>query len=331
MRNARSQAAVVGTTRARRASWAIRTSRSKPEIRNQKSESNPKLQFRNAARSEALAWDAPAVGRPARWATCAVGVALLLFTSSGCQPGPSPANPASEGSVDAAGGALRAGQFDAAIADADDYLRGQPRGPQAAEAWYDKGEAFQRKVVTDSAERQRDLFEAHSAYLSALNARPPAALVGYIRAGLSAVALFQDDFPTCIEQAAAATPLVEDPQTKAALLFNTGVAQQRLSRFTDADQTFREVVQRYPNTPVAAAAQQRIGQHLFYVQLAEYASPAEADQATATLRSAGSVVSRRSNAAGRTVLDLGPFSTYSAARQQRDALGDAFPGAAILP
>ena len=233
--------------------------------------------------------------------------------------------------MEAGRNALRAGQFDAAIADADDYLRGQPTGTQAAEAQYIKGYAYQQKFYTGDAERRRDLYEARAAYLAALNGRPPSLLEGFIRTGLSSVALQQDDFPTAIEQATAATPLVDRPATKAGLLYNIGLAQQRLGRFTDADQTFRQVVQRYPGTPVAAAAQQHQGQRLFYVQLATYASSADADRATLSLRAAGSVVSRRSDAAGRTVLDLGPFSTYQSAQQQRDALAGSFPTAVIVP
>ena len=256
---------------------------------------------------------------------------VALFLLVGCQSPSTVPSKATGGPADAAGAALRAGQFDAAIADADDYLRGQPRGPQAAEAGYDKGQAFQQKAVADPAERRRNLFEAKSAYVAALNARPPRDLEGDIRTGLCAVALFQDDFPTCIEQATAAQPLVDDPQVKAGLLYNTGLAQQRLSRFTDADQTFRQVVQRFPNSAVAPAARQHEGQRLFYVQLATFASPADADRATLSLRSAGSVVSRRSDAAGHTVLDVGPFSTFAAAQQQRDAMARAFPTAVIVP
>jgi tetratricopeptide (TPR) repeat protein len=249
---------------------------------------------------------------------------------AGCQAPSSPGGPAL-GSVEAANQALQARQFDAAIADADDYLRGQPKGPQAAEAGYDKGQAFQRKDVNNLDERRRNLFEAKSAYTAALNARPSRELEGNIRLELSTVALFQDDFPACIEQAAKAGPLVDAPPAKAWLLYNTGVAQQRLSRFTDADQTFRQVSQKYPGTPQAAAAQQHIGQRLFYVQLATYASPSDADRATLSLRSTGQVVSRRSDVSGHTVLDIGPFSTYPNAQQQRDALLPSFPTAVIVP
>ncbi len=181
---------------------------------------------------------------------------------AGCNGPTSKGPPPSAGPVDAGQAALRAGQFDAAIADADDYLRGQPAGPRAAEADYVKGSAYQQTVAVGPAEQRRNLFEARTAYLAALNAHPPAELEGYVRAGLSTVALFQDDFSTAIEQAEAAAPLVTRPATKAGLLYNTGLAQQRLGRFTDADQTFRQVVQQYPGTPPAAAAQQHVGQRL---------------------------------------------------------------------
>ncbi len=256
---------------------------------------------------------------------------VVVCLAAGCNGPTSTAPPVTAGPVDAAQAALRAGRFDAAIADADDYLRGQPAGPRAAEADYVKGSAYQQKVAPGAPEQRRNLFEAHTAYLAALNARPPAELEGYVRTGLSVVALFQDDFPTAIEQAQRATPLVSRPDTLASLLYNTGLAQQRLGRFTDADQTFRQVVARYPGTRQAQAAQQHEGQRLWYVQLAIYASSADADRATLSLRSNGSIVSRRSDATGHTVLDLGPYSTYAAAQQQRDALTGAFPAAVILP
>ncbi len=231
--------------------------------------------------------------------------ALASWPAAGTRR-PADAPPPTAGPVDAARAALRAGQFDAAIADADDYLRGQPAGPRAAEADYAKGSAYQRKPAASPGRAAANLFEAHTAYLAALNARPPSELEGYVRAGLSTVALFQDDFPSAIEQAQRATPLVSDPPTQAWLLYNTAVAQQRLGRFTDADQTFRQVVQRYPGTPQAVAAQQHEGQRLFYVQLAIYPTAADADRATPSLRSNGSVVSRRSDATGHTVLDARP-------------------------
>ncbi len=269
------------------------------------------------------------IRRLSHWCAFVPFVAGLCL--AGCSNPQAEFNRTGGGPAEAAANALRAGQFDAAIADADDYLRGQPNGPEAAEAQYDKGQAYQRKDVASVAERRRNLFEAKSAYLAALNSRPSRELEGYIRLGLSTVALFQDDFPACIEQANRADRLVDAPDVKAGLLYNTGLAQQRLSRFTDADQTFRQVIQRYPNSPAAPAARQHQGQHLFYVQLATFASPADADRATLSLRSAGSVVSRRSDAVGHTVLDIGPFSTYPSAQQQRDALLASFPTAVIVP
>ena len=67
------------------------------------------------------------------------------------------------------------------------------------------------------------------------------------------------------------------------------------------------------------------------MQLAKYASPADADAATLSLRANGSIVSRGSDASGRTVLDLGPYSTYAAARGERDAVAGTFPAAVVLP
>ena len=252
-------------------------------------------------------------------------VACLLL--AGCRSEPDTA-----GSVVAGRDALRAERFDAAVADADDYLRGQPHGPDAAEACYLKGQAYQNKSFLDGPDgRLRDLHEARSAYAAGLAQRPAGELAGLLHVGASTVAFYQDDFPTTIGQAEQAMPLVSDPQVKAGLLFNTGVAQQRLSRFADADQTYRQVQQQYPGTSSAVEAGRKLGRHTFFVQLATYGSVADADRATASLRATGAVVSRGSDATGRTVLTLGPFSTYTAAKQQRDALAAPFPAAVVVP
>ena len=274
--------------------------------------------------------------RASRLRAFAVQICFPLATAAmlaGCdhQPPPSAAPAPTTGPVESARNALRARQFDAAIADADDYLRGQPHGTRAAEADYIKGSAYQQREVPNLTEQRRDLFEARTAYVSALTEHPPSLLEGYVRAGLSTVALLQDDFPTCIEQATRADPLIDRPEDKARLLFDTGLAEQRLGRFTDADATFRQVAQRYPGTVPALAAQQHQGMRLFYVQLAEFRTAADADRAVSALRSAGSAVSQRTDAAGATVLDVGPFSTFAAAEQQRDALLDTYPGAVIFP
>ena len=253
-------------------------------------------------------------------------VAALLL--AGCQP-----TPESAGSVVAGRNALGAGQFDAAVADADDYLRGQPHGPDAAEAYYIKGQALQNKSFLPPVEgRRRALLEARTAYQAGLAERQPSPrLQGNLRTGLSTVALYQDDFPTAIEQADKAIPLVEGTQTKAGLLYNEGVAQQRLGRFADADQTFRQVQAQYPATAAAVEAKRHERQRAFYVQLSKYASAADADRATLSLRAGGAVVSRSSDATGATVLCLGPFSTYAAAKQQADAQAATFPMAIVIP
>ena len=258
---------------------------------------------------------------------CTLRFALCACFLPGCQPSPPAA-----GSVVAGRNALQAEQFDSAIADADDYLRGQPHGPDAAEAYYIKGYAYKDRWYLDPATaKRRDLHEARTAFEAGLGERPPAALEGYLHTGLSLAALYQDDFPTAIQHGERAMPLVDRPEAKAGLLYNIGLAQQRLGRFTDADQTFRQVEQGYPTSPLAVEAHRRQGQRQFYVQLATYASPADADRAMLSLRAGGSVVSRGSDARGQSVLVLGPFSSYAAAAQQQAAMAPSFPTAYVFP
>jgi tetratricopeptide (TPR) repeat protein len=272
-------------------------------------------------------------GRRGPHSLAILACAFSLATLTGCpSPEPEGAVAADAGPMTAGRNALAAHQFDAAVADADDYLRAQPHGPSAAEALYIKGAAYQFKAFADApADHSRNLFEARSAYLASLNERPPTVLEGYVRTGLCNVALYEDDFYAAIEQAQLAIPLVDRPATKAGLTYDMALAEQRQGRFTEADQAYGRVVAQYPGTPLAAQAALREHQHEFYVQLATYPTPADADRAILSLRAGGSVVSRGTDAAGRTKLDLGPFSTYDAAKQQRDAMVGPFPGAAVFP
>jgi tetratricopeptide (TPR) repeat protein len=243
-------------------------------------------------------------------------------------PAPPPQPPAS---LIAANQALATQQPDVAIADAQQYLRSQPSGPYAAQAWYMEGRGYYMKVAGSPAESQRNLSQARTCYLEALQKNPDPALEGDIRAEYANVAFFQDDFAETIQQASAAMPLEKTPQTNAFLLLRIGMSQQRLGRFTDADQTFRQVMQRYPGTPIAESAREHEGQNNFYVQLATYTDKKLADQAMGSVQNSGVILSQRTDAKGNTIIDAGPYSTYSDAKKVKVQLQANFPQALIVP
>jgi len=137
-------------------------------------------------------------------------------------PAPPPHPPAS---LVAANQALAANMPDAAIADAQSYLRSQPNGPQAAEAWYFQGRGYEMKVAADPSGVQSNLTEARTCYLEALQLSPERSLEGDIRASYSKDAFYQDDFADTIQQATAALPLVSSRETKANLLLFIGRSQ----------------------------------------------------------------------------------------------------------
>jgi tetratricopeptide (TPR) repeat protein len=144
------------------------------------------------------------------------------------------------------------------------------------------------------------------------------------------VYFFQDRFGDAIFQATNALPLVKSQQVKSFLLLREGECQQRLGRFTDADQTFRKVEQLYPNSPVAEAARDHEGHKSFYVQLATYDNDLQAEQAINSLQSSGAVISK-STTKGLTIIDAGPYPSYTDAKNEKDKLIKNFPQATIVP
>jgi tetratricopeptide (TPR) repeat protein len=218
-----------------------------------------------------------------------------------------------------------------AIERADAYLRQQPSGPGSAEALYLKGRGYEQKAAGDPAEMRRNLDEARTAYLDALNQNPSPKTEGYIRASLSNVAFFQDDYVTAQSEASRAIKLVDSPEIASVLLYRIGVSQQRLGLFTDADATFGQVQQRYPGSPIAERAREHEGQRNFFAQLATYNTPAGAERAMEGLKASGVVISTRSDNAGHTIINAGPFNTYEEARDAKAKFAGQFPDALITP
>jgi tetratricopeptide (TPR) repeat protein len=254
---------------------------------------------------------------------------LLIVGAAGCTEN----KPSAQQSTQLTSGfkALDEQQSAVAIDRADEYLREQPHGPGSAEALYLKGRGYEQKAAADPSEIKRNLTEARTAYMEALNQQPSPKTEGYIRASLSNVAFFQDDYSTALGEASRAYNLVDSPNIQSVLLYRTGVSQQRLGRFTDADRTFEQVQQRYPGSPIADRAREHQGQRNFFVQLATFNSPAGADKAIQSLQNSGVVVSKRSDQSGHTLVDAGPFSTYESARDAKARFAGQYPDALVVP
>ncbi|HEY0009602.1 MAG TPA: SPOR domain-containing protein [Tepidisphaeraceae bacterium] len=226
---------------------------------------------------------------------------------------------------------LSAGDFRSAQVSAESYIAGHPKGPQLAEAYYVKGRAIEDQVVATQEEGRSNLQAARTAYIAALDAKPSTpALNGLIRAALSDVAYWQQDYKTAAEQGATAAPLLTDPSTRSWTAYRAGMAYQRMGQFEEADKLLREVVSNYPDTEPAQRAHARIGVRGFHVQIATFAQPAAADQAATALQRQGFKAIKQTQS-GKTVLLVGPFPTYGQATAAKSKLVGTYPEALLTP
>ncbi|HLL90433.1 MAG TPA: tetratricopeptide repeat protein [Tepidisphaeraceae bacterium] len=227
--------------------------------------------------------------------------------------------------------ALERGNYDAASAAAEAYLRTHRNGPGVAEALYLKGRAFEQRTPRDQAVRDANLAQARSAYAEALNHQPEPKLEGNIRAGLANVAYFRDDYLAALGQWTAAYDKLTDADAKAWTLYRIGLCQQRLGRFDRADQTFEQVKRNYPSTEPAKRAADRQGTRSFTLQLATYGSAPVADAATQQLRQQNLTPTRVTDPQGRIVLTLPNLPAYDEAKRLKQRLAGQFPDAVIVP
>ena len=113
--------------------------------------------------------------------------------------------------------------------------------------------------------------------------------------------------------------------------YRIGLCQQRLGQFAVADQTFARVQQEYPNSDAAEKAKKHTGYHGFMVQLATYQNPKTADSAIDGLRKQGTLPTKTTDPAGRTVVSIGPAQSYPQAMSLRNRFAGIYPDALIIP
>ncbi len=228
--------------------------------------------------------------------------------------------------------ALAARDYANAITAADTYLARSPTGPHAAEAYYLKGRALEDEAAASLGEARSNLQQARTAYIAALKTGiTDTGLEGNVRASLADVAYWQDDYATAAEQWIAAYGMLEDRSIKAWSLYRAGVSQQRLGQYDSADKTLQLVVQAHPDTEPGRRAKTRIGVRGFYVQVATFADKRSADSAAQTLVRNANRISQRNTPDGKTVVLVGPFTSYGQASGMRGTLAKQYPDALITP
>jgi tetratricopeptide (TPR) repeat protein len=237
-------------------------------------------------------------------------------------------------SLNAGYSALGQQQYDQAISIADQQLQASQSGAGTAEAFYLKGRALELRPAANPAAAQQSMTAARDAYFQGLQAvqsqRNPQ-LEARLHGGVANTAYWLADYVTAQSEWTKAYDGLEDPNAKSYALYRIGVCQQRLGQFNSADQTFAMVQQQFPSTDAAGKAKQHQGVRGFTVQLATFASSTSADTAASKLRSQGAAPARSVDAAGHSIVSVGPFQNYSQAEAARSRFASVYPDAMILP
>jgi tetratricopeptide (TPR) repeat protein len=248
----------------------------------------------------------------------------LAAVVGGCGP--------SKGSDDLKAGytALDQREYEAALDKADHYLQENPAGNGAASAMYLRGRALEQRTKRTDAESDSNLREARAAYEKALASNPGKRLDSYIRASLGNVCYWLGDYAAAERQWAAAFNELEEGDLKAWVLYRQGLCQQRLGKWSAADQTFVQVRQQWPGTVQAERSAAHEGWKAFYVQVAAFQSPATADKTVSQLQHQGFPVGRQTKGNLHLVL-VGPARSYDNAVDLRTKILGQYHDAMIVP
>jgi tetratricopeptide (TPR) repeat protein len=221
----------------------------------------------------------------------------------------------------------------AQVADAADaYLKEQPTGPAAADALYLRGRALEEKGQKDASSPQKDFAEAYNYYSQALAQNPRPGLAALIHVAMGNVLYFQDRYSAAIHELTNGLARLERDADKAWTLYRVGLCYQRLGHWEEADKQFVAVQQQYPNTPQAMRAREHQGARAFYVQVASYAAPAQADATTAELKKQGLPAQRFVDTSRNVQLvRVGPMNTYEAAAATKQKIWGRYRDAIVVP
>lgn len=259
-----------------------------------------------------------------RHAAFILGASVLAAAiSGGCTP--------HEQALRASAAALQQKDYDQTIILANEAMDEKLSSQEASEALYLRGRAYEERPVTSQAQLEANMQAARNSYVEALRNSPSKKITTYIRASLGKVAFFQDDFAFASQQLGLAYGELGDPELKAASLYYMAKAQQRSGQFQDADQTFSNLIQRYPDSQWAKKAATSRGVRAFYVQLGVYANPQSAQTVIKAMQQRGIQAARATDEKGRYLLKAGPFGSYAQAKQARQRLQDLFKDAFVTP
>ncbi|MDB5303061.1 MAG: Pseudouridine synthase [Phycisphaerales bacterium] len=230
---------------------------------------------------------------------------------------------------------LKSGDYDGALQRADTYLQKYPNGPDAAEAYYLRGRAYEQRAQEPRysptpAQARANFAAAREAYNRGLALRPPPVVQADLHAQIANIAYYEEDYNTAAREWQTAYQNAQPDTVKAPILYRIGLCQQRLGRFNEADRSFAIVRQQYPDTEAAGKAASRVGARAFYVQVGVFADATNAEKAAIALRQQGFATSRAVDA-GRQIVRVGPMATYAEARDTKTRLGALYPGAIIQP
>ncbi len=227
--------------------------------------------------------------------------------------------------------------YDGAMRAAEQFLHDHPQGGGGtAEALYLEGRVYEHRATTEEAqgrqgEAKMDLQTARSTYVKALSLPSEPRVTALIHAGVANTAYFQDDYSTAMNEWAVAYPQIPQQEAKAWILYRIGVCQQRLGRFDQADRSFAQVRQQFPDSEPVKRAISHQGARAFYVHVGAYSDAAGADKTVASLQSQGFRASKMVPQPNRQEVVVGPAYTYADAKALRGKLVSSYPGAVIEP
>jgi tetratricopeptide (TPR) repeat protein len=250
----------------------------------------------------------------------------VLSLAGGCAAN----NPQGRSALDAGETALRSGQYEQALHDADAAVA-HGDADNLAEAYYLRGKVLEeRQPKNDASAFNADLIAARSAYTLGLGYHPSKSLEGLLHGQLGNVCFYLDDYSAALHEWNLAYAQLTKPEWKQWLLYRIGECQQRLGRFLDADRTFESVQQTYPGTEAANRARAHQGVRGFYVQVGAFSQPGAAAAAVSAITAVGAVPMKMMEK-GLTVIRTQSFSSYSQAMELKGRLAGKYPDAVILP
>lgn len=232
---------------------------------------------------------------------------------------------------------LNAGDYDAAMAESEQFLRDNPTGGKGtAEALYLQGRVLEHRAEAadnagHTAEARANLQDARSTYEHALTLNPSPKLAALLHAGVANTAYFQEDYFVAMREWSAALPGLSQPDAKAWVLYRLGLCQQRLGRFDEANRAFAQVRTQYPHSEPAQRAAAHEGAKGFYVALGSWSDAKAADTVVNALRGQGFAATASTEPNGRHAVRVGPAYNYEQAKSLRARLQGAYPAAAIEP